>query len=345
MLRLIRSLRLDGFHGGAASADGRRFVACVSPGVCVVLDHDMRQLARLEHLAKPEWVQLNGDGSLLLVGFTDHVEGYLVGGDAARCITLPVGGTSSTPCVFSRDEPVVCIASWDRDPTLAAYDLRSSERIAEHPLPPRGGEGYWLVPHPEGEAMAAIAFSGQSEEWLFWAHYKHGRLRVFERPEIQDVTLPNFDPFGAEFVSHHERLGLCRMRFPGGELLGRVAPEEAFPESPDDIFGYDMHYLGADRVLAWQTDLALYEFDLHTLRKTRRILNGLEGKVFGKGGFFSGQSWMLASGRLLTSDRQFDDSFRNAVLTLRLWDASALRGPTASVDSGRPFTKQLLAMV
>ena len=56
-------------------------------------------------------------------------------------------------CAFSRDEPVVSVASWDREPLLAAYDLRSGELVAEHPLPKCGGEGYDLIPHPEGEAI------------------------------------------------------------------------------------------------------------------------------------------------------------------------------------------------
>jgi hypothetical protein len=150
------------------------------------------------------------------------------------------------------------------------------------------------------------------------------------------------------------------MRFPSGELMASVQPEDAFPNDPDDDFGYDLHYLGHDRILAWQTDLALYEFDLGTLRPLRRVLSGVDGKTFGENGFFSGQSWALAQHRLLTSDRQFDTTIRTATDTLRLWDASELYRPPTELrlwegsapyalpvmpDPERPYTKQLLAMV
>lgn len=192
--------------------------------------------------------------------------------------------------------------------------------------------------------MAAIAFSGQNEEWLFWVHYRSGGFRVFDQPEIEEVSLPNFDPSGAEFVSHHESLGLCRMRFPTGEVIGSVRSEDAFPDNPGDAFGYDMHYLGSDRLLVWQMDLGLYEFDLNTLRPMRCVLSGVGGRTFGEDGFFSGQSWRMSGVRLLTSDVLFDGSFRNRATTLRLWDASALYGPSVSFDPTRPLTKELLAM-
>jgi WD40 repeat protein len=334
----------DGLYHSAVSADGRRFAGCSPSGVCRLFDEDLRQLDEVRPPGKVGSVQLSHDGSLLVVGLPDGIHGYKVAGNGSPSFTLPVRGTSLDPCVFVRDEPVVCVASWDKEPVLAAYDLRSSKRIAEHPLPRRGGEGYSLVPHPEGEAMAAIAFSGNSEDWLFWAHYRNGRLRIFQRPEILDVSLPHFDPSGAEFVSRHERLGLCRMRFPSGELIGSVSPEDAFPSNPEYDFDFYMHCLSADRVLAWQSDLALYEFDLKTLRPTRCVLNGVDGRTFGQGRFSSGQSWKLAGGRLLTSDVLYGESFQSSETTLRLWDASALYGPLPTCDPARPLTQQLLAM-
>src|SRR5262249_37759292 len=156
---------------------------------------------------------------------------------------LPVSGTSFQCCVFYSDEEVLCVASWDQKPILSAWNLRSSKAIADAALPKRGGGGYVLLPHPEGEAMAAVAFSGQSEEWLFWAHYSHGRLQVFEQPEISGVSFPCFHPTGREFVAHHDTLGICRMRFPSAHLIGSVRPEEAFPEKPEDVFSYGIHFL------------------------------------------------------------------------------------------------------
>jgi hypothetical protein len=343
MLKLIRSFCLpDEMRHYAVSADRRRFVACSESGDCLLFDQNLQQLEKFKFRTNAKWVQFNGDASLLLVGFAERIDGLRVVGGVSHSFTLPVGGTSLSPCVFSRDEPVVCIASWNSAPVLAAYDLQSLKMIAEHELPSRGGQGYDLVSHPEGEAMAAIAFSGQSEEWLFWAHYKSGRIRIFEQPEIEDISLPNFDPSGAEFVSHHERLGLCRMRFPTGELIGSVQPEDAF--SNEDGFNYYMHYLGSNRLLAWQTDLALYEFDLKSLRVARCILSGVDGRTFGENGFFSGQSWMMADGRLLTSDTLMHGRFANRTKTLRLWDASALIEPSTPCDASRPLTKKLLAM-
>jgi hypothetical protein len=235
------------------------------------------------------------------------------------------------------------VASWDREPKLTAWDLKSSASIDEVLLPARGGGGYNLVPHPEGEAMAAIAYSGQSEEWIFWAHYARGRLRVFEQPEIEDVSFPRFHPTGREFVSHHERLGLCRMQFPSGELIASVQPEEAFPDNQEDVFSYEMHFLRDDRFLTWQACLTLYEFDLKTLRPTATVLRGVEGMTFGEDHFFSGESWLLAGGRLLTSDCHHDRSFKKRTDTLRLWDASELTGQVSLPDPARPYTKEMLA--
>ena len=119
--------------------------------------------------------------------------------------------------------------------------------------------------------MAVIAYSGQSEEWMFWAHYARGKLRVFEQPEMEDIAFPCFHPTGREFVSYHERLGLSRMRFPSGELIASVQPEQAFPDNPEDTFSYHVHFFRDDRLLVWQYNLALYEFDLATLRPTAWI--------------------------------------------------------------------------
>ena len=102
--------------------------------------------------------------------------------------------------------------------------------------------------------------------------------------------------------------------------------------------------MSRDVPFPWQEDLSLYEFDLDTLRPTRRVLEGVGGKTFGQGRFYSGQSWAMAGGRLLTTDREFDEDFRGATTTLRLWDASALYGPQVKCDPARPLTRKLLEL-
>ena len=254
------------FLSTSVSADGRRFVTCSKVGKCRLFDNDLRQLGEIDLGAGVQWVQLDETGSRLFVGFYDHIDGYVTAGNISRAFGLAVIGTSGQCCVFRSDQQVVCLTSWDKKPVITAWDLSSGDFIVEELLPARGGAGYMLVPHPEGEAMAAVAFSGQSEEWMFWTHYAHGRLRVYDRPEIEGVSFPCFHPTGRELVSDHERLGLCRLRFPTGELIASVQPEEAFPDTPQDHFSYDMHFSRDDRLLIQQCDLALYEFDLATLR-------------------------------------------------------------------------------
>lgn len=344
MLKLIRKLILtDRPYYTSVSGDGKRFAACARSGKCWLFDHDLRQLAEMDFGNGVMWVQLDGTGSVLLVGFQDHIEGFATVGNLASLFKLAVRGASDPCCTLRGSEHVICVASWDMEPKLTAWDIRSRSITDEVSLPDRGGAGYTLVSHPEGEAMAAVAYSGQNEEWMFWAHYAQGKLRVFEQPEIEDVSFPRFHPTGREFVSHHERLGLCRMQFPSGELLASVQPEEAFPHNPEDTFSYDVHFLRDDRLLVWQCNLALYEFDLATLRPTAAVLAGVEGKTFGKDHFFSEQSWQLAGGRLLTSDCQHDKGLTKRTDTLRLWDASGLSGPVSSPDPARPYTQELFA--
>jgi len=343
-LKPICKLQLnDRPYHSTVSADGRRFAACASSGKCWLFDNDLRQLDEVTLGAGVQWIQLNKIGSLLLVGFQARIDVHATSPKIAPLFKLPVPGTSSQCCVFCSDEQVVCVASWDLEPKLTAWDLRSSAKIAELLLPDRGGAGYSLVPHPEGEAMAAIAYSGQSEEWLFWAHYARGKLRVLDRPEIEDVALPCFHPTGREFVSFHERLGLCRMRFPSGELIGSVQPEQVFADNPEDMFSYDIHFLRDDHFLVWQTCLALYEFDLATLQPVGAVLTGVEGVTFGEDNFYSGQSWLLAGGRLLTSDCRHDKKFKNRTDTLRLWDAAGLAGRVSAPDPSRPLTQEIFA--
>lgn len=325
MLRPIRKLQLaDRPYHTSVSDDGTCFAACAPSGKCWLFDNDLTQLDVANFGAGVIWVQLNESGSLLLVGYESHIDGYATAGNIAPVFKLPAPGTSGPCCAFKSDEQALCVASWDREPKLTAWNINSSTVIDEVLLPDRGGGGYMLAPHPDGEAMAAIAYSGQSEEWMFWAHYARRLLRVFGQPEIEDVSFPCFHPTGREFVSHHERLGLCRMRFPSGELIASVRPEEAFPDNPDDTFSYDMHFLRDDRLLAWQCDLALYEFDLATLRPITPLLTGVDGMTFGEDHFFSEGSWQLAGDRLLTSDCHHDKAFKNRTDTLRLWDASEL---------------------
>ena len=331
------------FFHTAVSTDGRRFVACSKVGTCRLFDMDLRQLDEIDLGTGVRWVQLDETGGQLFVGFHGHIDGYVTAGNVSRFLRLTAVRTSTECCVCNRDEPVICVASWDKKPIISAWDITSTTLIAEEPLPIRGGAGYSLVPHPEGEAMAAVAFSGQSEEWMFWTHYAHGRLRVFDQPEIEGVSFPCFHPTGRELVSHHERLGLCRMRFPTGDLIASVQPEEAFSSTPQDHFSYYFHFSQDDRLLVWQESLALHEFDLTTLRPTRTVLTGAEGMTFGEDHFFSGQSWQLAGGRLLTSDTLYDTKFKNRTHALRLWDASELFGPVTAPDPARPYTKQLLA--
>src|SRR5262249_38308691 len=163
-----------------------------------------------------------------------RIAGFATSGNIAPLFKLPVTGTSSLCCALRSSEQILCVASWDLQPKLTAWDIAKCTVTDEAVLPKRGGAGYDLVPHPEGEAMALIAYSGQSEEWMFWAHFARGKLRVFAEPEIEDVAFPRFHPTGREFVSFHERLGLCRMRFPSGELIASIAPDQAFPDNPDD---------------------------------------------------------------------------------------------------------------
>ena len=340
MLIPIRHLSVpDGRVHFSASGDGHHFAICTPSGNCRLFDHDLIQTCEIEVGGGVEWIQLADTGRFILAGRATRIDGYALSGDNSPRFSLPVSGTSFACCAFRDNDEVLCVASWDREPILSAWNLRSSLRIAQAALPSRGGGGYSLISHPEGEAMAAIAFSGQSEEWMFWTHYSHCRLRVCERPEVLDISFPCFHPSGREFVSRHEALGLCRMKFPTAELIGSVQPKDAFPENPEDTFSYNVHFLRDDRFLVAQECLALYEFDLATLRPTQIVLSGADGMTFGKGGFFFGQSWQLAGGRLLTSDRLYDGKLRHR--TLRLWDASMLCGPIASPDPARPYTRQL----
>jgi hypothetical protein len=328
----------------SVSGDGRRFAACSPSGTCRLFDNDLRQLDEIELGAGVAWVQLDESGALLLVGFASHIDGYSTSGNTSRSFQLSIPETSFQCCVFNTEEQVLCVASWDKGPRISALELGAWRRIAEAPLPARGGAGYILVGHPEGQAMAAVAFSGQSEEWMFWAHYAHGGLRVYEQPEIEDVALPCFHPTGRELVSFHERLGLCRIGFPSGDLIASVTPEQAFPDNSEDVFSYDIHFLDDNRLLVWQASLSLYEFDLKTLTCIRAVLTGADGMTFGEDHFFSGRSWPLADGRLLTSDCLHDRDYRNWSDNRRLWDASTLFGRTSAPDPGRPYTEQLLTL-
>ena len=347
MLTPVRDIRLDpeGKYHFSAEAGGARFVACTSTGRCSVLTADLEPVCSGDLGADVEWVQLDPLGERLLVGRAAGVDVYTVDDVLRHSATLPIAATSFGCCAFVHEPNVVCVANWDGEPELAAWDLESAKVITHASLPDRGGEGYSLIAHPEGEALAAVAISGQSEEWMFWAHYDRGRLRVFDRPEIEDVSRPVFHPAGGHFVSHHERLGLCHMRFPTGQLIGSVTPEQAWPESPDDVFSYDFHFVGDRGLLGWQADLALYEFDLATLRPVRCLLTGIGDRRFGEGRFYSGQSWVLAGRRLLTTDRLFNPGpFRPLEYSLRSWDLSGLyRGESCPrPDADRPFTRALL---
>jgi hypothetical protein len=347
MLRSIAKLQLpDRPYHTSVSGDGRRFAACSPSGKCRLFDNDLRQLDEIKLGARVDWVQLDEAGALLLVGRASHVDGYGTAGNIHRSFQLSIPGTSGQCCVFNTDERVLCVASWDKEPRISAWDLISGRRIAEAPLPVRGGAGYTLVGHPEGEAMAAVAFSGQSEEWMFWTHYARGRLRVYEQPEVEGVAFPRFHPTGCELVSSHESLGLCRVGFPSGDVIASVQPEQAFPDNPEDGFSYEIHFLDDDRLLVRQEDLSLYEFDLVTLECRRAVLTGADGMTFGEDGFFSGESWPLAEGRLLTSDCKYYRKFHmfdKRTDTLRLWDASMLFGQVSAPDPARPYTEQLLA--
>jgi hypothetical protein len=343
MLKSISTVQLpDRPYHAAVSGDGRRFAASSPAGTCRLFDDDLRQLDEIELGAGVDWLQLDETGAILLVGFASHIEGYATSGIIAPSSKLSVPGTSFASCVFRGDEAVLCIASWDDEPRISAWDLISRRCIAEAPLPHRGAAGYSLVGHPEGEAMASVAFSGQGEEWMFWAHYSRGRLRVYKQPEMEDVAFPHFHPTGRELVSTHESLGLCRVRFPSGQVIVSIQQEQAFLDNPEDSFSYDLHFLDDGRLLVWQQDLSLYEFDLETLNCIRPVLTGAGGMTFGDDHFFSGGSWPLAGGRLLTADCKHDQKFRHRTDTLRLWDASALFGRASAPDPERPYTKQLL---
>jgi hypothetical protein len=344
MLKPIRKLRLsDRPFYTSVSGDGRRFAACAESGKCWLFDNDLRQLDTMDFGAGVRWIQFDETGSVLLAGYEDHIDGFAAAGNITPLLTLAAAGTTAPCCAFRSLEGVICVASWYREPKLTAWDSRSSTVIAEALLPERGGAGYNLVPHPEREAMAVIAYSGQSEEWMFWAHFAGGKLKVFGRPEIQDVAFPCFHPTGREFVSYYERCGLCRMRFPSAQLIATVQPEQAFLDNPEDTFSYDVHFFRDDRFLTWQCNLALYEFDLATLRPTATVLTGAEGMIFGKDRFYSEGGWQLAGRRLLTSDCHHDKGFEHRTDTLRLWDASELSGKVSLPDPARPHTQELLA--
>lgn len=342
MLKLIRKLLLpDRPYFDSVSGDGKRLAICTRSGKCRLFDDDLSQLDEMDFGGNITWICLNETGSVLLVGFQDHIEGFTTTGNIAPLFQLGARNTTDPACFLKSDEQVICVASWDRKPKLTAWNYKTSTKIDEAVLPANGGGEYMIVPHPEGEAMAVVEYSGQSEEWMLWAHYACGRLRIFSQPLIEDVAFPCFHPTGRELVSYHERLGLCRIGFPSGELMGTVSPEEAFPDNLEDTFSYYIHFLRDDRFLAWQNNLALYEFDLATLRPLAAVLTNVEGMTFGKDQFYSEQSWQLAGGRLLTWDCHYDQEFKNRTDTLRLWNASDLSGPSSLPDPARPYTQEL----
>ena len=346
MLTQIRSLRLPikGLYT-SVSDDGRRLVVYSRDGICRLFDDDLRQLDEIEFEDGAEWVKLDESGSQLLVGHESHIDAYTTLGNFSHSFRLAAPGTSTVDCcVFKSDERVLCVASLDKTAKLSAWDIASRAIIAEKPLPcGNWAAGYELVSHPEGEAMVVAAYSGQSEELAVWAHYARGCLKVYDSPQIADVAIPCFHPTGREFVSHHETLGLCRVRFPTGELITSVPWQYAFPDNPDYEFSYQALFSRDDRVLVWQAQFALYEFDLDTLLPVRTVLAGADGKTFGEHGFYSGSCWRMAGNRLLTSDYQHEPS-ADSLETLRLWDASSLFGPMSRPDLvARPYTTQLLA--
>jgi hypothetical protein len=342
MLHPIRNLQLtDRPYFTEVSGDGLRVVMATRSGKCDLFDHNLQPLDEINLGTGVAWLQLNETGSILLVGFAGYIDGYATAPRIAHSFRLEVAETSSGCCVFMPNENALCIASGENRAMLTAWDLSSSKKIAQTPLPARGGAGYMLVGHPEGEAMGAVAFSGQSEEWMFWAHYARGQLKVFSEPEIEGVSIPRFHPTGRELVSHHESLGLCRVLFPSGKLIGSCDPSEAFPENPDDSFAYDIHFLPDDQFLAWQENLALHRFDLRTMRPIDTVLTGVDGMTFGRDRFFSGRSWRLADKRLLTSDFRVERKTKNRVDTLRLWDASTIFGDLPTPDPSRPYTRML----
>lgn len=289
-----------------------------------------------------QWIQLNESGFLLVAGFADHVSGFSTAGNLTPVFRLPIGN-STDRCLIQSENQTICIALHDCAPRLSLWNFASAKKIDEVLIPDRDGAGYCLVPHPEDQALAVVGYSGNSEEWMYWAHLANNKLRLFHKPVLEDVAFPCFHPSGREFVSYYERCGLCRGSFPSAELLATASPEVAFPDNPEDTYSYDFHFFRNDRFLGWQTNLALYEFDLETLTPTAKVLKGVDGLEFGEDRLFSKQSWQLAGCRLLTSESHYDVGFKNVRYTLRLWDAAALSGEFAQPDPTASLTAQLLA--
>lgn len=164
--RTGRSIPLCPVTGGASQP------ACPRGGADCLM-RISSSLTRSTWGAGVEWLQLDECGAVLLVGFPGHIDAFVTSPNISHSFKLVVSGTSFHSCVIRSDEEVLLIASSsDDEPVISAWDLESRVVIAEHPLPYRSGGGYCLAPHPEGEAMAAVAYSGQSEEWMFWAHYQ-----------------------------------------------------------------------------------------------------------------------------------------------------------------------------
>jgi hypothetical protein len=334
-----------------ADGAGRTVVTCSDEGQCNVLsvNSDGLSLAGAFDLGRGvTWVALDPRAERLAVGFATHIELYEF--PTFRPVArLDVVRASN--CIFLDHGRSLCTAGEGRGPSgigmqLELWDRATPRAVAWEPLPRRGYD-YMLFPHPEGEVVAAVAFSGQHEEWMFWAHCGDGRVRVFEQAKIQDVPLPCFHPAGDEFLAVHEQLGLCRMRFPCGDVIDSLLPENAFPDEdgidPEDRhFGYDMCYVSDDSALIHDTDRGLYRLELDPLNVADPVLTHIDGAAVGLDGFFLSGFQCLSGKLLLTTELHVGTRFSGLTWGLRLWDASSLFGPLTGPDRRHPNTAALI---
>jgi hypothetical protein len=292
------------------------------------------------------WVSFAPSDNLLLVGFPTSIHAFNLPDLIPTGQVIPSVETHG--CVFSGGGTLLCTAGESRSGYDAQlWDVLAGRLVKTQSLPFRSSfQGYHLLPHPEAQIAAAVAFSGQSEEWMYWVDCAPDTFRVYNEPEIEGVPLPCFHPAGSEFLSAHESLGLCRMRFPTGEVIGSVQPGDAFPPEPgadpeDRHFGYDICYLSDNSALVQDEEAGLYRVDLETMRIVDPVLAEIEGHRLGRDTIFLGGFHQVPGQRLLTREFRYTPKFESRPTTLRLWDASSLFGPLQTTSPDCAFTQLL----
>jgi hypothetical protein len=262
--------KFNWMHG---SPDGSRVVAASWSGEATWIDSSLGTTECRRLANKLEWLSVHPTERW--VAYSEPAGGSLAieefGGPPVARLAAVAPSANARPnwkptfgsCLFNLTGDLLwtVAAASHTECEVALWDTRGWSPVAKYTFPdPYGDSFWWLSSTPDPDLTCLWIAAGQDGQQVRWLRWRGGKIGEERFDKLANCTPPAFSPGGSELLVLGEDSVLCRMSFPGLEMLGELAGE-----NEDDPFAESMCYVSDRQALAASNEGRIYLIDTQAM--------------------------------------------------------------------------------